>query len=171
MQHRFQKGNKFGPTDRTKNLGQFAEKGVVPWNKGLTKDDPRVMKYVEKWVEKMKINHPRHWLGKKRPEMTGENHWNWKGGIPRRRNLETIEYKLWRHSVFERDDYTCISCGDNQGGNLNADHIKPWALYPELRFAIDNGQTLCEPCHDKKTAIDLKVYWKDFYKGRNIIRA
>lgn len=61
----------------------------------------------------------------------------------------SLEYRLWRKSVFERDKYTCIFCGDNKGGNLNADHIKPFALYPELRFAINNGRTLCETCHRK----------------------
>lgn len=78
----------------------------------------------------------------------GELHWNWKGGItPERKKLYfNKEYKLWRKAVFERDDYTCIWCG-YKGNKLNADHIKPWAYFPELRFAIDNGRTLCIDCH------------------------
>jgi hypothetical protein len=78
----------------------------------------------------------------------GEKHWNWKGGItPIHLAIrESLEYKIWRRSVFERDNYTCIFCGDNKGGNLIADHIKPFSLFPELRFAIDNGRTLCKKC-------------------------
>lgn len=63
------------------------------------------------------------------------------------------EYSLWRTSVFERDNYTCVWCGvKSRKGHpvtLNADHIKPFAHFPELRFAIDNGRTLCVPCHKK----------------------
>ena len=59
---------------------------------------------------------------------------------------KSAAYKLWRTAVFERDDYTCQSCGQH-GGYLNADHIKPFALYPELRLDLDNGRTLCVDCH------------------------
>ena len=38
------------------------------------------------------------------------------------------------------------SC-DIVGIKLHADHIKPYANYPELRLEITNGRTLCVPCH------------------------
>ena len=95
--------------------------------------------------------------GKKRSEETrrklrlsqlGEKSHLWKGGISEINNKirTSLEYKLWRESVFKRDNYTCIFCL-KKGGTLNADHIKPFAYYPELRFAIDNGRTLCLRCH------------------------
>ena len=73
---------------------------------------------------------------------------NWKGGItPINKAIRnSTEYKLWRTAVFERDDYTCIWCF-TRGTTIHADHIKPFAYFPELRFAIDNGRTLCVPCH------------------------
>ena len=83
----------------------------------------------------------------------GEKSPSWKGGITpinfKIRN--SFEYKLWRTAVFERDNHTCIWCGIKSKKNvkviLHADHIKPFALYPEFRFAIDNGRTLCIDCH------------------------
>lgn len=74
----------------------------------------------------------------------------WKGGITSKNELirKSVEYKLWRESVFTRDEWTCVWC-NIKGGKLNADHIKPFSLFPELRFAIDNGRTLCHDCHLK----------------------
>lgn len=82
--------------------------------------------------------------------MRGSKTHLWKGGVWPKNKLirKSLEYRLWRESVFERDGYTCIWCG-HKGGNLNSDHIKPFAFFPELRFAIDNGRTLCVPCHRK----------------------
>lgn len=85
----------------------------------------------------------------------GDRNPQWKGGVtPLYKAIrKSPEYRLWRESVFKRDDYTCIWCGA-RGGNgkkvvLHPDHIKPFSLYPELRFAIDNGRTLCVECHKK----------------------
>lgn len=105
---------------------------------------------------KLSEEHRRN-LGK---AQVGENHWNWKGGKTREqeRIRKSIEYKLWRTAVYERDDYTCQECG-KRGVALNADHIKPFSQYPELRFDLNNGRTLCVECH-KKTDTYLRHFGK-----------
>ena len=80
-----------------------------------------------------------------------ENNSNWKGGISDENKLirNSKQYELWRIAVFERDNYTCKSCG-RIGGNLNAHHIKSFSEYQELRLIVNNGMTLCEKCHRLK---------------------
>ena len=94
-------------------------------------------------------NTVRYWKGKKRLHMLGDKHPMWQGGItPINKIIRgSLEYKLWRTAVFERDNYQCIWGGKAHGSKLHADHIKSFAFYPELRFAIDNGRSLCEACH------------------------
>ena len=73
--------------------------------------------------------------------------WDKKGRMLEHRNKHVgSEYVRWRTAVFQRDNWTCQTCGV-RGTTLNAHHIKCWAKYPELRFVIDNGITLCKPCH------------------------
>lgn len=81
---------------------------------------------------------------------SGANSHFWKGGRTKQEKIirESTEYKLWRESVFKRDNYTCQGCGE-RGGLLNADHIQPFCNFPELRFELSNGRTLCRPCHKK----------------------
>ena len=89
----------------------------------------------------------------------GEKHYNWKGGkTEENKKIRTSQdYKLWRKAVFERDKYQCIIGGVEHGSKLQADHIKPFALFPQLRLELSNGRTLCIECH-KKT---------DTYAGRS----
>ena len=83
-------------------------------------------------------------------KLVGEKNPMWKGGVTsiNKKIRTSVEYKLWRKSVFERDNFTCVWCL-RRGVKIHADHIKPFAYYPELRFAIDNGRTLCVECHKK----------------------
>ena len=78
----------------------------------------------------------------------GEKSYLWKGGLTKKNLLirNSVEYKLWREAVFSRDNHTCQGCGE-RGGKLQADHIKPFSKYIELRFEVNNGRTLCIPCH------------------------
>lgn len=72
----------------------------------------------------------------------------WKGGKTDEAKIlrQSAEYRLWREAVFKRDWYTCQICGE-YGGVLRADHIKRFSHFPELRFDVNNGRTLCEACH------------------------
>ena len=84
--------------------------------------------------------------GVKRPQK--EEHGNWKGGISGERYsyMQSAEYKKWRSSVFERDNYTCQKCGQ-VGYKLNAHHIKSYSGNEDKRTDTDNGITLCKDCH------------------------
>lgn len=96
----------------------------------------RGMKFTEKSRRKMS------------EAQKGEKSHSWKGGItPKDKKIRKgIEYRLWRESVFARDNWTCQKYG-TRGRNLHPHHIKNFAQYPKLRFAIDNGITLSEKAH------------------------
>lgn len=72
----------------------------------------------------------------------------WQGGKTEeaKRIRASMDFRLWREAVFKRDDYTCQICRQ-RGGRLHPDHIKRFSMFPELRFDVDNGRTLCEDCH------------------------
>lgn len=130
-------------------------------------------------VEIKKRNPVRYWLGKKRTLETkqkislsrmgknkGINNPNYKNGKYTAENIARYKhytnsfiYKQWRESVFKRDEYRCQKCGQI-GGYLTVHHVSSWAEYPQFRYLINNGLTLCEECH-KKT---------DNYKGRGHIK-
>ena len=138
------------------------KKGYVPWNKKYYIEDLQQLCLCNcGQMTSGRIDHgivPKyikgHWkVGKKqvyKPRLStrGRIPWNWKGGVDKERHrlMKQAEYILWRKAVFERDDYTCQMCF-TKGGFLNADHIKPWVTFPEFRYAIDNGRTLCVDCH------------------------
>lgn len=101
--------------------------------------------------------------GKRNPKGSlakmGENNPNWRGGTsPENKRIRmSAQFKIWRTAVFERDDYTCQHCGV-RGGELHPDHIKQFAYYPELRFDINNGRTLCADCHRKTPSWGFKKH-------------
>lgn len=141
------RGRKLSPEHKAK-LSE-AKKGKPSWNKGLPMTwSPARMTGKTPWNKGKKGVQVSTRKGKKQPQVSGENHWAWKGGItPINRTIRnSLEYKLWRESVFKKDDFTCKFCGI-RGGWLEADHVKRFADYPELRLDVNNGRTLCRPCH------------------------
>jgi hypothetical protein len=102
--------------------------------------------------------------GKKAPKLSkynklhkGKNSNNWKGGISdiNARLRMTEKHQRWIQKVLYRDNYTCVKCGSKK--DLQADHIKPFSIFPKLRLDINNGQTLCKNCHKIKTKEDWAI--------------
>jgi len=116
-------------------------KGVmIAWNKGVPMS--------EKTKEKISISR----IGK----YMGEEHWKW---IKNRNELKRAEaseerrspaYKYWRKQVYERDGHKCKINNNDCSGRIEAHHILGFAQYPELRYEVNNGITLCHFHHPKK---------------------
>ncbi len=115
-------------------------------------------------MSEIRLDKPnRYWLGKKRPDISNNNHYLWNGMTPLSEQIrKCVEYYKWRSDVFERDHYTCQECQE-VGGYLHADHIKQFsfilkehniksmedALKCKELWDRDNGRTLCKECHRK----------------------
>lgn len=88
---------------------------------------------------------------------------NWRGGI-QTRHPERGRYraKMWAKAVKDRDGWACTKCGSTD--NLHAHHKKRWRDYPDLRYDLDNGITLCHPCHER--AHGSKVKFRAFKQAK-----
>lgn len=64
---------------------------------------------------------------------------------PINRSGPTPEELHWRESVLNRDSYKCVFCGATE--QLEADHVKPKSVFPDLKYEVSNGRTLCKRCH------------------------
>ena len=175
----FQKGytpwNKNIPcSDETKTKMSEAKKGKVGNNKGKhwkVKDTSNMghtawnknIPCREETRKKISQNNARCWLGKTRPDMKGRKPWNW---IEDRTKLcrtskqgerRTSAYFDWRKQIYTRDNWKCKINDNDCNGRIEAHHILGWTLYPELRYVVNNGITLCHYHHPKKREEEIKL--------------
>jgi 5-methylcytosine-specific restriction endonuclease McrA len=148
-----------------KEKQSISHKGQIAWNKGkrdiyseetkkkLREATLRMWKNSEyrtknktskgkKFSEEFKKRKSKLWKGNRNP--------NWKGGITSENDQirKSEEYKIWRDAVYKRDCFTCRICGNKcSSKNIVAHHLLSFSDYIHLRFAIDNGMTLCRNCH------------------------
>ena len=52
----------------------------------------------------------------------------------------------WAKAVKSRDNYSCVICGKNNV-YLHSHHLNSWDKFPEQRFLVENGVTLCADDH------------------------
>jgi hypothetical protein len=142
---------------RDKSTYTGGPKGQVAWNKGKPHSEEL----------KKKLSDIKKAQGIKPPLRTGCKPWNtgipliqareenchfWKGGLTGNQiQRGRVENKNWKKSCLERDKYMCTVCEKREP--LVVHHVKCWKKYPELRFDVENGVTLCNSCH-------CKVHWE-----------
>jgi hypothetical protein len=130
----FQRGNDLG-----RNRGQY--KNRKSWNKGL-KNSYKLGPMSEETKKKIGLSNsitqggkPKPWLRKKEYSVDESRIWR-----------SRVEYRLWREAVYSRDNWACQRCS-SRGYRLHPHHILNFKKWKDLRFAIDNGVTLCVECH------------------------
>jgi len=72
-------------------------------------------------------------------------------------------YYHWRYLVFERDNWKCRINNCDCDGRIIAHHILGWKHFPELRYSINNGITLCHAHHPLKRAEEKRLI--PFFQG------
>lgn len=102
-------------------------------------------------IRKMKASHPKgdkspYWI-KDRTQIKSnkDRHWG------------SSKYTEWRTSVFKRDGYKCKISNKECGDYVQAHHILSWRDYPELRYKLNNGITLCLAHHPRKRSEEKRL--------------
>lgn len=78
---------------------------------------------------------------------------NQHGGVKRYNGTlkkSSKSHQKWSKEVKDRDKWVCRIADVNCDGRLEAHHILPWSKFPELRYQINNGITLCQHHHPLK---------------------
>ena len=139
-------------TEESRTKISESTKGRVPWNKGLNKSDPRVLKNTAGISIKNKGRIPwnkgivgvQKWSEKRREiakEMRGEKSPCWTG----------TNLAYFKRKVKERDNNVCQICGMHDVEIMQVDHIVPVSVSPELKLDMNNMRTLCPNCHARKS--------------------
>lgn len=140
-----------------------AHKGYQPTNLEWLKENSKTLKHRKllskinsgrlPWNKGLKATYTSPLKGKQNPMISGENHYLYKKD---RNQLVKSEkkhldgrYREWMFAVKNRDRWICRITDVNCGGRLEAHHILDWKNYPELRYEINNGITLCHAHHPR----------------------
>ena len=150
------KGRKLSPEHRLKVI-----KTLIPIRKGGTYEEAFGIEIATQMKEKMRQAK----LGKKMPwnsvpTRIGENSPRWIKDRTKIKNDKERGGQLhhqWSKDVKRRDNWKCKLSNENCSNRLQAHHILSWKDYPELRYKINNGITLCHAHHPRRRAEEKRL--------------
>jgi len=119
----------------------------------ITKEKMSLASKGKKKSLQHRLNMSKARSGIRNEKISGINHYLWifdRSLIKKQDERNNPEYKQWRYRVFKRDRHICRINNQNCNGKVVAHHILSWIKYPELRYEIKNGITLCQFHHPKK---------------------
>lgn len=122
------------------------KKGFVPWNSGK--------KGTYSLIHTGQFRKGQEPFNKGRTHLSKENHPNWV--LDRNQLVKSDKkhldgrYREWMFAVKTRDSWKCKISNKDCAGRLEAHHILSWKSYPELRYELKNGITLCHAHHPLK---------------------
>lgn len=139
------------------NLGVYGTKHNVPWHKG--KKGVYSSEQIKRMVENRKNR--TSWNKGNKGFLAKEKHYNW----VQDRTLLKDDHKdrggqlsrEWSKCVKNRDGWKCKIANGDCSGRMEAHHILGWTEYPELRYQINNGITLCHKHHPRKRAEEKQL--------------
>ena len=79
----------------------------------------------------------------------------WKENLSKNRNSSL--HREWSQLVKNRDGWKCKISNNNCFGKVVAHHILPWSKFPELRYEVNNGITLCHFHHPRKRNDEMRL--------------
>lgn len=113
----------------------------------------------KKWTKENLKKHKesvKKW-NKKHPECFLESNLKYLEKLGKLFNMNSKEYYYalvsWSKTIKKLDNNMCKLCDSKK--ELNAHHIMPKVIFPELSFIIDNGITLCKKCHSKTHGFEI----------------
>jgi len=123
-----------------------SRKGTTAWNKGKVGIWSKVQlqklrEYGLKWRGNL---HPQYIKDRTKLKKSEKKHLD-------------VQYKIWMLAVKKRDNWKCRLLNSDCKGRLESHHILDWVNYPELRYDINNGITLCHAHHPRGRAKEKRL--------------
>lgn len=145
---------KIGEAHKGKHLSEEHKRKLSEAHKGkkFSEETKRKMSEARKGM-KFSEEHKRNMSESRKGKRMGESHPGWvNGNYKKQDERNDSAYQDWVRKCLIRDNYQCKICGEKytREHKLVVHHILPWRDYPEERYNINNGITLCQAHHPRK---------------------